>query len=104
MLTSSLLKTFQQVCCNVLQCVAEWSRLLQRVAVCCSHVDVGCYVDELAIIHIQNVCCSMLQCVAVCSGANSRHTAANALSLIHTHAHTHTRSHTRHDNRSWGEQ
>jgi len=53
MLMSLLLKTFKR-------CVAVCCSVEQRVAVCCSDVDLGRYVDELTIKDIQQVCCSVL--------------------------------------------
>jgi len=49
------------VCCNVLQCVAEWCSVLQFVAVCCSAL------------HCVALCGNVLQRVAVCCSVLQLH-------------------------------
>ena len=51
-----------EVCCNVLQCVAVCCSVLQCVAECCSVLQ--CV--ALRVFTVAGRCCSVLQCVAVC--------------------------------------
>ena len=97
--------------CSVLQCVAVWHSVAQRVAVCCSVilcVAVCCSVSQRVA-----VCCSLIMCVAVfavcCSVCSVLQCVADERVLwhiwkskeTHTHAHarmnTHTHIHTKTD-------
>jgi len=52
------------VCCSVLQCVAVCCSALQCVAVCCSVPQ--CVAVCYSVLQRVAVCCSVLPCVAVC--------------------------------------
>ena len=62
------------VCCGVLQCVAVFCRVLQRVSVCFSvcvlHFDMCSVLRRGPNFGISAfLCCSVLQCVALCCSA-----------------------------------
>jgi len=52
------------VCCSVLQCAAVYCSVLQCIAVCCSVLQ--CVAVWCSVLQCVVACCSVLQCVAVC--------------------------------------
>jgi len=67
---SFLILPSRDVCCSVLQCVAECCSVLQCAAVCQIHVFIDNTITR-CVLQCVAVCCSELQCVAVCCSVSN---------------------------------